>query len=97
MTEEAKQTVLLLFREVLRHGESEAELQRFQDMHDKLLHDLSQEAASGLKTRLLAIPELLQGIMNVTRVKLAHTARIITFIEQTHAADLTKEAILAIR
>ncbi|MBJ6145563.1 hypothetical protein [Hymenobacter sp. BT559] len=62
----------------------------------KLLHDLSQEPASGLKTRLLAIPELLQGIMNVTRTKLAHTARIITFIEQTPARILTKEAILAI-
>jgi len=97
MTEEAKQTVLLLFQEVLRRGESEAELQRFQDIHDKLLHDLSHEATSGLKTRLLAIPELLQSMMNVTRAKLAHTARIIIFIEQTQAVDLTKEGILAIR
>ena len=97
MTEEAKQTALLLFQEVLRRGEPEAELQRFQDIHDKLLHDLSEETASALKTRLLTIPELLQNIMEVTRAKLARTARIITYIEQTPAAALTREAILAVR
>lgn len=96
MTEEAKQTVLLLFQQVLRHGDPEAELQRFQFIHDQLLSSLAREAPSELKNRLLALPGQLQAMMNETRAKLAHTARIITYIEQTPAPALTREAILAV-
>ena len=41
MTEEAKQTVLLLFQDVQRNGDPERELHYFQLIHDKMLHDLS--------------------------------------------------------
>lgn len=96
MTEEAKQTVLLLFRDILRHGEPEMEMQRFETIHDTLLRDLSQELASDLRTRLLLIPAQLRAIIEETRTKLARTARIIAYIEQTPAAALTRESILQV-
>jgi hypothetical protein len=94
MTEEAKQTVLLLFQDVQRNGDLERELNHFQFIHDKLLRDLSEEAPSDLKTRLLAIPSQVGALLNETRAKLARTSRIIAYIEQTPAADLTRHAIL---
>jgi hypothetical protein len=94
MTEEAKQTVLLLFQDVQRNGNPERELHHFQLIHDKLLHDLSEEVPSDLKSRLLTIPSQLCVLIDEARAKLARTSRIIAYIEQTPAAVLTRLAIL---
>lgn len=96
MTEEAKQTMLRLFQELLRQGQPELELLRLQGICDQLLHDLSQEVDSDLKNHLLTSSEQLLRLLKETRLKLAHTARIITYIEQTPAAALTRDAVLQI-
>lgn len=96
MTEEAKQTVLLLFQDVQRNGDPERDLNHFQLIHDKLLHDLSEEAPSDLKTRLLVIRSQVGVLLDEARAKLARTSRIIAYIEQTPAADLTRQAILRV-
>lgn len=96
MTEDAKQTMLLVFQDMLRQGAPESEIQSFQRIHDQLLHDLTEQVPSELRTRLLTLPMQLQAMMEVTRAKLARTARIIAYIEQTPAAALTREAILQV-
>lgn len=97
MTEEAKQTALLIFQQLLRHGEPAQEVQQFQLIHDRLLADLQQEPASDLKTRLLAIPTQLAALIAETRAKYERVQHIIAYIEATNAADLTQENILHVR
>lgn len=96
MTEEAKQTVLLLFRDILRHGEPEAEMRHFETIYATLLHSLSHQIASDLRTHLLLIATQIKAAIQETRAKYQRTQRIIAHIEQTPAAELSHESILAI-
>jgi hypothetical protein len=72
MREEAKQTVLLLFQAVQRNGDPERELHHFQLIHDKLLHHLSEEVPSDLKSRLLTIPWQLRALIDEACPHLTH-------------------------